>query len=377
MNKWSDQEKGTLKILYTQGMTIRDIASKLGRSFTSVKFKVGELGLRRSRVQREQTVLTSTESPLIVDYKEIAEIMRTNLFRKHPYVNHWRGQIDEEAVLVLSDIHCGTVNEIYDAQAGGKLVTYNEAIRQKAQIYLRDSIFQITELLSASYKIKTLHILILGDIITNDRIFAGQNWEIDRPVGIQMWAMVRDLSQFIEELKTKFEHIKVVGVVGNHGRSSEQYREEPVENNFEYHVYKILERTFEKDSQVEITVPNTRFYSIKIKGHTYYMSHGDSFKGSTRNSIDRAARELLTALIPDLPQGFDVYLMGHFHKAEKMDLNEKSTLLINGCWIPRDQFGFKIFRQYSKPGQWLFGVGKSRSITWSFNLDFGNPSTTR
>ena len=376
---WSKQAKKTLVDLYAQNIPTHEIAQKMKRSFCSIQGKVKELGLHRApvvtRVAVPKAPAPATTETLNIDYNEIAKIMQTNLFKKHPYVNLWKGQIEEEAVLVLSDIHCGTVNEIYDAQSGGKIVTYNEAIRQRAQIYLRDSIFQITELLSHSYKIKTLHILMLGDIITNDRIFAGQNWEIDRPVGQQMWAMVRDLSQFIEELKAKFEHIKVVGVVGNHGRSSEQYKEEPVENNFEYHVYKILQKAFEKDSQVEVTVPNTRFYSIKIKGHTYYMSHGDNFRGSSRNSIDRAARDLLTALVPDLPQGFDVYLMGHFHKAEKMDLNEKSTLLMNGCWIPRDSFGFKIFRQYSKPGQWLFGVGKSRSITWSFNLDFGNPST--
>ena len=365
---WTPDEDDELKSLLKVGTTVEVISNSLNRTTDAVRNRMKRLKI--SRTAETSRIITPDK---IVDYDEIARLTKINLFKAKPYKQCWTGPIQEEAVLVLSDIHAGMINSIYDPNTHREMETYNEKIRQKEQIYLRDSVFQISDLFSKSYKIKKLHIFMLGDMVTNDRIFTGQTFEIEQPVGIQIWSMVRDLTHLIEEMKEKFEEIDVIGVVGNHGRTTDKYQEEPVENNFEYHLYKIIQQVFINDPRVKVTVPNTRFFSTEIMGHTYYMSHGDSMRGVTRNSIDKAMREMLTALIPDLPQGFDVYLMGHFHKSEKMDLNEKSTLLINGCWIPRDCYGFKMFRQYSKPGQWLFGVGKQRSITWSFNLDFGNP----
>ena len=319
------------------------------------------------RESREKKIKKAAET-LMSTAPEIIEILQQNIFSKKEHHPNFVGKYDEEAVLVLSDMHCGTVNEIYNANLGRKEETYNEKIRQQEQLYLRDSIFQICDIFSNSYNLKKLHIFMLGDMITNDRIFDGQMFEIDRPYGRQIWDVVRDLTYFINEMKKKFETIELIGIVGNHGRSSDTY-EEPVENNFEYHLYRILAEIFKNDKRVSIVVPNTRFYSTQILGHTYYMNHGDSIRGFSRSCIDRAAREVLAAMIPDLPQGFDVYTIGHFHGSEKMQLNEKSTLLINGSWIPRDQYGYKMFRRFSRPSQWLFGVGRKRAMTWSFDLD--------
>ena len=66
---------------------------------------------------------------------------------------------------------------------------------------------------------------------------------------------------------------------------------------------------------------------------------------------------------------FDVFIMGHFHRADKMSLSEHTVALVNGGWIPKDKYGYKMFRQYSKPQQWYFGVNKKRPITWDFALD--------
>lgn len=378
--EWSNKEKKILKKLLEEGRSYKECSDLLDRSYNSVEHMARELKPMRKDVQEEKTeggiVLDGSkikpdDKQLILDTMTptVIESLKQNIFIQKPYINFKAGLYEEEAVLVLSDMHTGMVNEIYDPNNQCKVITYNEEIRQRELTYLRDSIFEIQKILSKSYNLRKLHILILGDMITNDRIFDGQKFEIDRPYGKQVWDTVRDLTFFINQMTIRFPKVHVIGVVGNHGRSNEKYSEEPVENNFEWSLYKIMQEALKKNPNVEVEVPDTRFYSTQIFGHRYYMHHGDNLRGFSKTAVERGARDLLTTLIPDLPSGFDVYLMGHLHSAEKMDLNERSTMIVNGSFIPRDQYGYKMFRRYSKPQQWFFGAGKSRPITWSYALD--------
>jgi hypothetical protein len=385
--EWPNKETDILKKLLEDGKTLAECAEIMGRSYNSIEHKARVLKFTRPKEDTKETKpldfsdgklkpaqkqeLLETFSPLITD------TLKDNIFTKRPYIQLKHGLYEEEAVLVLSDMHTGMINEIYDPNSQSKVITYNEEIRQKELTYLRDSMFEIQTILSKSYNLRKLHILILGDMITNDRIFDGQKFEIDRPYGKQVWDTVRDLTYFVNQMTTRFPKVHVIGIVGNHGRSNEKYSEEPVENNFEWTLYKIMQESLKKNPNVEMEVPDTRFYSTQIFGHRYYMHHGDNLRGFSKTAVERGARDLLTTLIPDLPSGFDVYLMGHLHSAEKMDLNERSTMIVNGSFIPRDQYGYKMFRRYSKPQQWFFGVGKSRPITWSYALDLKGTERTK
>ena len=109
--------------------------------------------------------------------------------------------------------------------------------------------------------------------------------------GVQPNERVLHLLRFviilIQNLKAKYEFIEVTGVVGNHGRTTDNYKsEEPVENNFEYHIYKILQMIFEKDNRVKVNVPNTRQYIVKVAGWRHLLQDGDTFRGSTKNYIE-------------------------------------------------------------------------------------------
>jgi hypothetical protein len=373
---WTRKEEALLKALLQEGHTIKDCVRLLGRSYDSIEKKTRSMVFTRPSQDTVEPViqdgkLKPEQKQEIIDTvaPTLINEIRKNIFLTRPYVNKVKGIREEEAVLVLSDMHTGMVNEIYDPASQSKIITYNEEIRQRELTYLRDSIFEIQTILSKSYNLKRLHILMLGDMITNDRIFEGQKFEIDRPYGKQVWDTVRDLTYFVNQMRTKFNQVHVIGVVGNHGRSNSLFSEEPVENNFEWSLYKIMQEVLSKDPQISVEVPDTRFYSTQILGHSYYMHHGDNLRGFSKTAVERGARDLLTTLIPDLPSGFDVYLQGHLHSAEKMDLNERSTMIVNGSFIPRDQYGYKMFRRYSKPQQWFFGVSKGRPITWSYALD--------
>lgn len=363
--------------LYNQGKTNIEISNSLKVSDRTIERMLARLRIQGKISYRSQlpnykntNIIENAQIDYGVLITELSKVIKSNLFKENPYpIINTKGKREETAVLILSDMHTGMRNQIYDSTVGGNKVTYNTPIRKAEMLYLRNSIFQIQDLFTKAYKIDHLIIFILGDMITNDRIYEGQIFSIEKAVGNQVMDVVVDLTYFINEMKHKFNKITLVTLVGNHGRSTERYQEEPVENNFEWFQYKLLQKTFDNDKRVKIIVPNSRSYIYEIYGHRYLLTHGDSLRGSTRNYIERGIKDLLVAHESD----FDVFIMGHFHRADKMSLSEHTVALVNGGWIPKDKYGYKMFRQYSKPQQWYFGVNKNRAITWDFALDLLKP----
>jgi len=370
--KWENDETEKLKELNKRGDTDREIAIKLNsifhnnRTSHAVERKRGrELGLEKP-LNTEKDKDNSMD--FVIDNKElITKILTQNIFKNQTVpIFSDKAKHTEKSVLVMSDIHCGMVNRIFDRHSDEVGITYNTKIRQDEMRYLSNSIFKIKKLLYHSFNLNHLIIFNLGDNITNDRIFGGQIFHIDKCVGLQVLEMVTDLSNFIKEMKRFFNKVTMVCMVGNHGRSQEKAKfDEPVENNYEYIMYKIIQKIFEKDKAVEIIVPNTSFYIYKIYGHKYLLTHGDMIRGFTRNSLERSIKDYVIAHESD----FDVFVMGHFHRIDKMTLSEHNVAIVNGSWISKDKFGFKVARQYSKPQQWFFGVDRKRAITWDFVID--------
>ena len=272
---------------------------------------------------------------------------------------------EEYSVLTLSDLHIGMKNKVFDSTVGRDVVTYNLAIFEKELAGLQTSIFQIHRLLSQSYNLNTLYINILGDVITNDRIFEEQIFEIEKCVGLQIWEhAVPNLASLINNLLKIYKKIIVTCIVGNHGRSNPGMYNEPVENNFEYFLYKALQKQFEKHSRITINVPNTRECIVQIGKWKHLLMHGDSLRGFTPNTIQRQIEQLYVNM-----GGFDILEMGHFHKLTETELADKVVVKTNGCWIPKDNYAFKQFKSYSIPKQWFFGCNDRRPETWSFKID--------
>ena len=369
--KWNKQEIEKLKQLYDQGLTDFVIADLLNKEFgTNRTFSAVEHC--RNRLRLERKIIMDKRQTIDVSFLKdnvgpFSDLIRKNLFRGHRVsVSRTKGKQEEKSVLLMSDIHAGMVNKILDKNSGMEITTYDTKKRQQEMITLRDAIIEIKTLLSHSYNLNHLYIFNLGDNVTNDRIFNGQVFHIDKCVGAQVIEMARDISYFINEMKKVYSKITFIGIVGNHGRSTKDSDcDEPTENNYEYLLFKMVEAVFKDDKDVEIIVPTTKFFVYKIHDHKYLLTHGDSIRGFTRNSIERSLKDYLIANDSD----FDVLAMGHFHRIDKICLSEKNTAIVNGSWIEKDSYGYRVARQYSKPQQVFFGVSRMWAITWDFSID--------
>jgi len=346
-------------------MTKSQIAKALGRTYKAVDGKMNELNQDPAKAQPKSPEVKiimpetiSTESYI----NSLTEIVKKEYHAKRfPSFNFKsNGKSKEILNLVISDVHVGKINTWYDTLTNKKIITYDDAIRSKFEKRYMESIARLLSLWQHGYFFEKLNIILLGDILDNDRIFRGQKTCISMSVGQQIWAIVAELADMFGVLSQYFPKVEVIGIVGNHGRStSESKEEEPVENNFEYQLYKILQLMLQENKKITVTVPNSRFYSISNYAHKIFMSHGDTVRGYTISYAERKAKELLI----NLPEGYNLYCIGHRHRADRIALSPTAELLVNGCWIPYDDYAFKLYGVSTQPCQWCFGSSPHRVIS--------------
>ncbi len=367
---WTKEKLDILKVYLETGASYREISNKLGASPDSIEKTVRRYNLRAGI--DNTLVLPRDKSKLKKDdVTKLACLIGENIYENYriiklrePRALKNQAKREEHSILDISDIHLGMINEVFDSKTGKKEITYNMNIFEKELANLQESVFQIHEILRNAYNLKELTIFSLGDIITNDRIFPEQTFEIEKVVGLQIWDGINYLTKFINNLLKIYEKITFVGVVGNHGRSNPTHYNEPVENNFEYFVYKTLQRQFAKSKRVNIIVPETRRYIHTVCGWRHLIEHGDSMRGSSPNIIEKQIKDLKLNI-----GGFDVLHFGHFHKLNEMEISESVIVKQNGCWIPKDNYGFNKFKNYSIPKQHFFGCNVKRPETWSYKID--------
>jgi hypothetical protein len=361
--------------LQTGAYTLYEIASKMGKSYDSVRNAIRRYNLQKYLVQEEKDVLFVDEQKgkkiKKQEVDELAKLVGAKIYDSYkkvkliePKVKRHKGKREEISILDLSDVHVGMINEVYDDDLGKRILTYNNTIFRQEMDNLQQSIFEIHDILSNSYCLKKLVINFLGDIITNDRIFPEQVFEIEECVGNQIFNAVPIFANFLNNLLKIYQTIEVVCVVGNHGRSNPNHYNEPVENNFEYFFYKILEKQFENSKRIKIIVPNTRRYIHKIGKWKHLVEHGDQLRGYTDTSIEKQLKEIYVNI-----GGFDVMHFGHLHKLKEREISDKVIVKQNGCWIFRDNYAWNKFKTFSIPKQHFFGCNNKRPETWSYKID--------
>jgi len=312
-------------------------------------------------VNRELINLEEFIDTLLEKFKE--KPPRVRIPKAKPMV----GKLREDAILVLSDIHTGKINNFVDLQTGKSIETYNEKIMWKEAGRLIESVRDINDLLRKSYNLETLHIFCLGDIVDNDIIFSGQRFFIEAGAGAQVIEAVKLLYFLIKQFLKMFERIHIVVIGGNHGRlSGKSDTAHPWYNNLDWLVGQMLQISFKDVDRVKIETPESWFFIKEINGWKYLLHHGAGipcwmgfpYYGISRRSMARKAE-----------MDIDIEIIGHFHRVFEIPISSKSLTLVNGCWIEKEHYSWQKYGYLTKPQQLYCGTSKKRPITWRFVLD--------
>lgn len=356
---WTENDLNELETLRRERHTVPEIAELMSLSTTQVNNALDRYSLRNLKIEKKKRHSHNDVLPEVKNYLDDArKVCREtfNIFKSKKYTGHYGvNKQNEDQVLLWSDMHSGMVNH---APITGEL-TYNPEIEEQELLELRDGVYRFHSLFKPSYNIERLHIFSLGDNITNDRIFKGQLFEIASCVGRQIVSYVNYKSSFINQMLKIYPEIIDIEIVGNHGRTTQERIAEPVENNFEWLGAQILKERFAGNKRVQIIVPNDYAYSAVVKGHKYLLMHGHFIRGSSSNTLERAAEKITLLLGKDF---HDATCIGHFHSINEKEINTDSVLLVNGCWIKKDSWAYYTLKKESSAKQFFFNVSDRSSM---------------
>lgn len=275
---------------------------------------------------------------------------------------------EEVANIVLSDWHLG---EVVRKEETGGLCEYNVEIAQK----------RIEKLLNAQKEIISIHtkggipiikcvVWLLGDIVTGETIYKGQKNFIEFGIADQIVKAKQTLGEFLLNLLALYSHIKVIAVMGNHGRTGSRGEATIIWNNYDWIVYNWTKDLLSNYEQIEWDISQAWFAIQEVEGWRFIAQHGEDIRQWLRipwYGIERDIAEMTEILsdIEDKPPYY--WLYAHFHVAEQAE-TPRGERIINGSLVGGNLFSVKKLRKVSRPSQSFFGVSKKQGITWRYNL---------
>lgn len=175
----------------------------------------------------------------------------------------------------------------------------------------------------------------------------------------------------IKEFKREFGKVYCPWIVGNHGRTT---KKPPSKNacytNLDWLLGKQIEKYFENDKAVVISVADSLDYLYSIYNVSYLLTHGDQFKGGA--GISGALAPLM---IGDsrkkkrhdaIQQPYNYMICGHWHQYATF-----RRIIINGSVKGYDEYAYKMNFDYEPPTQamWLTHKDRGKTIDWPIILE--------
>jgi len=402
---WSKSEEVFLRKKIEAGVHPADFLDEMNkkfknnRSYTSIERKLGRMQLSIAHCQKKLSVPTAKEAQEIVKKdvqlvrleaekkiltQKYAQVVKTSAYQEtilenlatyikalpevEPPTSIARDPKDvseEDAVLLLSDIHAG---EVVRAEELNGLNEYSFDICTKRLKYLSDSIRDIVKNKLTGYKFKKLHILGLGDWVSgtiHEELLEGSEGNIVE------WTvnLAYVVAQMIRELATEFEQIEFVGIVGNHGRFTKKPRFKHRYVNWDYICYQMLSMFLANQKNVKFTIPKSFWTLHTVNNHSFLLLHGDNIKSSLSipwYGISKMVANL-KELLESKNQKFNYVVLGHFHNRGLLD-NVKGETIINGSLIGGNEYSIGKMFTSSEACQHFCGVHPKRGVTFSFKV---------
>lgn len=360
--------------LYNSANSKRVISEKLNISIWSVKNKIRQ-GKKLSVLSDIVTpVIKKTHKELLRDSDEkkliqqqMKEQSRTELiidsvkeaiipFELHDnimYKSIGNKKEEEEAVLVLSDIHVGKITKSYNPEI------FKERLKK-----VNTGMLRIIELLRNGYKIETLNIVLGGDIVDGEGIYPTQAMAINQGALKQVFQVgVPEFSNMFINLLKYFKKIRIHCVRGNHGRVG-RFAEET--SNWDLALYEACKATTLNYKNIEWDISYDWNNIFKIYGWKFLLIHGHQVKMAL--NIPHYGVTNKGMRWQGSMGNFDYLIMGHFHVAQMCEWNDWEYFM-NGTFSTDDEFSQEVIGLMGSAKQLFFGIHPRKGVTWRYKIN--------
>ena len=248
-------------------------------------------------------------------------------------------------LLLLSDIHHG--KHTVDSQEN---LTYSTEIARQRITEIGDKVLR--SISGETRPIDELVIAMVGDIVNNEIIYDGQQFDIDTPLLKQVRNAVRDIWEcIISRVLDVGVAVRVEGVRGNHGRTGAKGSSK--ETNWDNVVYNSLKimatMTTEEEERASIQVDYSTGASrlFKVRNWLLYMRHIGPVQVETRAMSDKIGGWYKA-------KHFDTMLYAHNHHCGLFEW-KGVPVMMNGCVCGPDDYAEELATD-GVPSQWLIDV---------------------
>lgn len=181
----------------------------------------------------------------------------------------------------------------------------------------------------------------------------------------------------LERLAEEFEQVWVVGVVGNHGRTTAKARaKKRALDSYDRAVYHSVKRQFEGTDFIDFTLPDETDILLKVYGHRFLLTHGDSLGVKGGDGIIGALGPIARGFVKlrtaegQVGRDFDTLVMGHWH--QYIPRGDALPVIVNGTLKGYDEYARTMLRaRYARPSQalWLISPKHGIAAQWAVYLD--------
>ena len=278
-------------------------------------------------------------------------------------------------VVLWSDWHWG---ETVDIREMNGINAFNpEIAAARVKRLVNGTITLLREYAGTNPTYPGMWVCLGGDMISgniHDEL-RDTNWT---PGADQVSQVTEVLAGALERMHAEFGTLHVPCVVGNHGRVSVRPRaKSQVKENFEWIVYKSLERHFASNPAVTFYIPEGPDYHFEIYGHRFMLTHGDRLGVKGGDGIIGAVGPITRGAFKisrqqaQIGRDFDTLLMGHWHTYTPR--GDANNTIVNGSLKGFDEYAMNMLRvPFSEPAQALWLVSPKHGIAAQWRVDCGN-----
>jgi hypothetical protein len=262
---------------------------------------------------------------------------------------------EEVAIVTCADWQLGRITPDYNIEiAEQRIKQYAEKIRT------------ITDIHRADHPVKKAHVWLLGDIVDGEQIFPGHPYELDSSLVDQVVTNgSRILRNFLYELLSYFQEVRVIGVVGNHGRIGRVGAFHP-DTNADRMLYLVTREYFKAAGEKRIAweIPRAHkgdrgWYHVDLVGnYRSLLVHGDQFRGGNSYaglpffSFSKKAlfwRDM--GVLGDMDPFQDIWC-GHWHRVARVPVG---SMVVRVCGTPMstDPWSIETLSASARPAQVL------------------------
>lgn len=228
--------------------------------------------------------------------------------------NYTKGKKD--VVFHRSDDHFGDI--VKDSK--GEIIYNTDICQQHINDYFEKALKYIN---SNDKKVENAHLLLGGDIVTNEAIYSSQPHDIEATIDEQIEIATATYMNVIKKLSEEFEHVQIVAQGGNHGEF--RVKGSSKHANADDLLYNELHNIVKWSGMENVSFhmsDRSDHVNFDVRGHKGHLRHGDN----VNNHIGTSSPESTWRAFLNRYE-FDIAYRGHYHEKKIEDVQGKPVLM--------------------------------------------------